>query len=114
MILTPRFKNCQYLSGFPPGMFERGGSKRGGGSGGPPSGEKISKFEILVLEMAYLNRNDSKIWKLFSFSSPTRGGDIPPLVLTGGSGPPWTPPWRKPCLFNKKNYFSSDYSRRFS
>ena len=37
--------------------------------------------------MAYFNWNDSKIWNIFSFSLPTRG-DIPPVVLRGGSGIP--------------------------
>ena len=31
-------------SGFPPGMFERGGLKGVGGSGGTPTGEKNSEF----------------------------------------------------------------------
>ena len=36
--------------------------------------EKNSKFKILVLIMAYFNGNDSKIWSIFLFFLPTRGG----------------------------------------
>ena len=31
----------------------------------------------MVLEMAYFNCNDKKIWNIFLFSLPTRGGNPP-------------------------------------
>ena len=56
---------------------------RGGVFWGSSSRRKKSDFKILVLKMVYFYWNDSKIWNIFLFSSPTRG-DIPPLVLSKG------------------------------
>ena len=57
--------------------------------------EKIkSFFLILVLKMAYFNWNVIKIWKIFLFSLPTRGGGISPLFGAewGGLDPNPLPP----------------------
>ena len=52
------------------------GSKRGGGSS--------PRRKILVLKMAYFNWNDSKIWNIFVFFLPPRGGVSPSAMLSGG------------------------------
>ena len=76
------------MSGFPPGMFERGESKK---SGGPPPGARRKKFGNLNLTdclkgpiLAAMITDDSKICDIFSFSLP---------ILRGGSGPSFRKPW---------------------
>ena len=52
--------NLLSLSGFPPGMFEKGGSK-GGASGGPPPGEKKFKiFQFKCLKWPILTEMTAK------------------------------------------------------
>ena len=43
-------------------------------------------MKILVLKMAYFNRNDNKILNIFLFSLPTRWSPI--VVLSGGISVP--------------------------
>ena len=76
-----------YISGFLPGMFERGGSKRRGVRGSSPMRKKNIFLKIQVLKMTFFNWNDSKIWNIFMFSLATRGGyppPPPPVVLSEG------------------------------
>ena len=58
----------------------------GGGDAFHKEKEKTNAIAMLLLRMAYLNWNDSKIWNIFSFSLQ-QGGISPFGVEWVGEGP---------------------------